>query len=49
MEANYFVDEAQLVCRMCIGNLLEFKECYSIDEDVENLIFNLTSISVRKK
>lgn len=41
-----YMEEAQLICRLCTENLLQFEECYSIDEEVEQMIFNLTTISV---
>lgn len=38
--------DPNLVCRLCIADLLQYKECYSIDEEMESLIFSLTTISV---
>lgn len=35
-----------MVCRLCTVDLLSLPECYSIDEEMENLILMLTSISV---
>lgn len=48
MDPNLILDPS-LVCRLCTIDLMEFPECYSIDEDMENLIYMLTSISVRRK
>lgn len=42
-----FLDPS-LVCRLCTIDLMQFPECYAIDEEMENLIYVLTSISVSK-
>jgi hypothetical protein len=44
METDYYIEEAQPVCRMCIE---EINECYSINDEVADLIFSTTTISVR--
>jgi hypothetical protein len=46
MDSNFILDPS-LVCRLCTIDLMKFPECYSIDEEMENLIYMLTSISVK--
>lgn len=48
MDSNTILDPS-LVCRLCTIDLMQFPECYAIDEEMENLIYLLTSISVKKK
>ncbi|KAG5684770.1 hypothetical protein PVAND_013983 [Polypedilum vanderplanki] len=36
--------DISLVCRLCTSNILEFPECYSIDEPIEELINTLLTI-----
>lgn len=38
--------EPSLICRLCLVNLEEFKECYLINEEIEKLINSSTGISV---
>lgn len=38
--------ELNTICRMCTTSLLD-QECYIIDEDLEDLVYLLTTIKVR--
>lgn len=34
------------ICRLCLSDLTEFQEYYEIDDDLSEVLYNLTTISV---